>query len=172
MLKTLHIPDNKEYRELKEYINSLKGKKGAILFVLYKAQELFGYLPYEVQAFISNEMNIPLSQIYGVITFYHFFRTQPIGKHLINICLGTACYVKGSEDVLKALSKELNIKTGETTSDGLFTLTTARCFGACGLAPVISIGTNIYGRLNAQKAINVIREIRAKELEKNKIENG
>lgn len=168
MIETLHIPDNKEYRELKNYIDSLKGKKGAILFVLYKAQELFGYLPPEVQAFISKEMNIPLSQIYGVITFYHFFRTQPVGKNLINVCLGTACYVKGSEDILKALSKELKIKTGETTSDRLFTLTTARCFGACGLAPVMAIGTNIYGRLNGQKAINLIREIKEKELRENK----
>jgi len=168
MLETLHIPDNKEYRELKNYIDSLKGTKGAILFVLYKAQELFGYIPYEVQAFISREMNIPVSQIYGVITFYHFFRTQPVGKNLINVCLGTACYVKGSEDILKALSKELKIKTGETTSDKLFTLTTARCFGACGLAPVMAIGTNIYGRLNAQKTINIIREIKEKELKENK----
>lgn len=168
MIKTLHIPDNKEYRELKNYIDSLKGKKGAILFVLYKAQELFGYLPPEVQAFISKEMNIPLSQIYGVITFYHFFRTQPVGKNLINVCLGTACYVKGSEDILKALSKELKIKTGETTSDRIFTLTTARCFGACGLAPVMAIGTNIYGRLNGQKAINLIREIKEKELKDKK----
>lgn len=168
MIETTHIPDNKEYRELKDYIDSLKGKKGAILFVLYKAQELFGYLPPEVRAFISKEMNIPLSQIYGVITFYHFFRTQPVGKHLINVCLGTACYVKGSEDLLKALSKELKIKTGETTSDRLFTLTTARCFGACGLAPVMAIGTNIYGRLNGQKAINLIREIKEKELKEKK----
>ncbi|MGQ9844643.1 MAG: NADH-quinone oxidoreductase subunit NuoE family protein [Caldisericia bacterium] len=168
MIETIHIPDNKEYRELKDYIDSLKGKKGAILFVLYKAQELFGYLPPEVQAFISKEMNIPLSQIYGVITFYHFFRTQPVGKNLINVCLGTACYVKGSEDILKALSKELKIKTGETTSDRLFTLTTARCFGACGLAPVMAIGTNIYGRLNGQKAINLIREIKEKELKEKK----
>ncbi|MGB9750261.1 MAG: NAD(P)H-dependent oxidoreductase subunit E [Caldisericia bacterium] len=168
MLETLHIPDNKEYRELKIYIDSLKGKKGAILFVLYKAQELFGYIPYEVQAFISREMNIPVSKIYGVITFYHFFRTQPVGKNLINVCLGTACYVKGSEDILKALSKELKIKTGETTSDRIFTLTTARCFGACGLAPVMAIGTNIYGRLNAQKAINIIKEIKEKELKETK----
>lgn len=168
MIETVNIPDNKEYRELKNYIDSLKGKKGAILFVLYKAQELFGYLPPEVQVFISNEMNIPLSQIYGVITFYHFFRTQPVGKNLINVCLGTACYVKGSEDILKALSKELKIKTGETTSDRLFTLTTARCFGACGLAPVMAIGTNIYGRLNGQKAINLIREIKEKELKEKK----
>lgn len=168
MVKELHIPDNKEYRELKNYIDSLKGKKGAILFILYKAQELFGYLPPEVQAFISKEMNIPLSQIYGVITFYHFFRTQPVGKNLINVCLGTACYVKGSEDILKALSKELKIKTGETTSDRIFTLTTARCFGACGLAPVMAIGTNIYGRLNGQKAVNLIREIKEKELKDKK----
>lgn len=168
MIETLHIPDNKEYRELKNYIDSLKGKKGAILFVLYKAQELFGYLPPEVQAFVSKEMSIPLSQIYGVITFYHFFRTQPVGKNLINVCLGTACYVKGSEDILKALSKELKIKTGETTSDRIFTLTTARCFGACGLAPVMAIGTNIYGRLNGQKAINLIREIKEKELKEKK----
>jgi len=172
MIETVHIPDNKEYRELKEFIDSLKDEKGAILFVLYKAQELFGYLPIEVQSFISKEMKIPLSQIHGVITFYHFFRTQPIGKNLINVCLGTACYVKGSEDVLKAISKELKIKVGETTSDRIFTLTTARCFGACGLAPVMVIGTNIYGRLNAQKAINVIKEIREKEMKEQKEKNG
>ncbi len=168
MLKTVHIPDNKEYRELKKFIEEHKDKNGAILFVLYKAQEIFGYLPYEVQYFISEEMKIPISKIHGVITFYHFFRTHPVGKYLINVCLGTACYVKGSEDVLKALSKELKIKTGETTGDKLFTLTTARCFGACGLAPVMSIGENIYGRLNAQKALNIIREIKERELKEEK----
>lgn len=171
MLKTVHIPDNEQYRELKQFIDETKDEKGAILDVLYKAQELFGYIPYEVQYFISEEMKIPISQIYGVITFYHFFRTQPIGKYLINICLGTACYVKGSEDILKALSKELKINTGETTPDRLFTLTTARCFGACGLAPVMNIEKNIHGRLNAQKALNVIREIKEKELKK-ETDNG
>ncbi len=163
MIKNLRIPDNQDYRELKKFIEENKEGKGAILNVLYKAQEIFGYLPVEVQYFVAKELNVPTSQIFGVVTFYHFFRTQPIGKYLINVCLGTACHVKGADSVLKTLSKELKINAGETTSDKLFTLSTARCFGACGLAPTMMVGKEIYGRLTPLKVVNIIKEIIEKE---------
>jgi NADH:ubiquinone oxidoreductase subunit E len=163
MIKNLRIPDNQDYKELKKFIEENKEEKGAILSVLYKAQEIFGYLPVEVQYFIAKELNVSTSQIFGVVTFYHFFRTQPIGKYLINVCLGTACHVKGADSVLKALSKELKINAGETTNDKLFTLSTARCFGACGLAPTMMIGKEIYGRLTPLKVVNIIKEIIEKE---------
>ncbi len=162
--KNLKIPDNPEYRKLKEYIDENKGKRGSILQILLEAQRIFGYLPEEVQYFIAKETGIPSADIYGIITFYNFFRTEPIGKYLINICRGTACHVKGSEDILEALSKHLNVKIGGTTKDRLFTLSTARCFGACGLAPVMMINNEVYGRLNPTKAVEIIKEIKEREV--------
>jgi NADH-quinone oxidoreductase subunit E len=160
MIETLKIPDNEDYRKLKNFIEENKNVKGALIKVLYRAQDIFGYLPPETQYFVAKEMGIPTSQVHGVVTFYNFFRQYPIGKKLINICLGTACHVKGAKDVLDALSKELKIKVGETTEDKMFTLSTARCFGACGLAPTMMIGEEVYGRLNGQKAINIIKQIK------------
>jgi NADH:ubiquinone oxidoreductase subunit E len=164
MNEQIVIPENEQYQELREFIAEYKNSKGALLNVLYKAQSLFGYLPREVQYFISRGLHVPPSQILGVITFYHFFRTQPVGKYVINLCLGTACHVKGAADVLKAVSKELKIDVGETTEDRLFTLSTARCFGACGLAPTMMVNEEIYGRLTPLKVVNVIKEIREREL--------
>ncbi len=158
-----HIPDNEEYRALKKFIEEHRNTPGPLIQVLHKAQSIFGYLPPEVQKFVSSELNVPLSEIYGVVTFYNFFRTEPIGKHVINVCTGTACHVKGSKVVLEALCKELGVEVGGTTEDKFYTISTARCFGACGLAPVMVIDEEVFGRLSPQKAINIIKDFKKAE---------
>ena len=161
-MQTIHVPDNPHYRELKKFIEENRQLPGPLIQVLHRAQKLFGYLPPEVQVFIAREMNESLARVYGVITFYNFFRTEPIGDHIINVCLGTACHVKGSADVLKSLVKKLDVRVGGTTGDRFYTLSTARCFGACGLAPVMMIDDEVYGRLNPQKAVAIIQELKGK----------
>lgn len=145
-----------EFKLLKEYIDSLKDSQGVLMQILHKAQNIFGYLPIEVQKFISEEMDIPLAEIYGVATFYTQFSIEPKGKHKIGVCLGTACYVKGSQLVLDKLSKELNIKVGSTTEDNLFTLEATRCLGCCGLAPVMMIDDEVYGKLDPKNIPDII----------------
>ena len=161
--ESLHIPDNEHYRELKKFIEEHRNTPGPLIQVLHKAQGIVGYLPKEVQFFVARELNIPFSKVYGVVTFYNFFRTEPIGKHVINVCLGTACHVKGAKDVIDAIEKELGIGVGSTTEDKFFTLSTARCFGACGLAPVMVIDEEVYGRLSPQKVINIIKDFKKAE---------
>jgi len=133
--------------ELKAAIAELKSQPGALMPVMQKAQEIYGYLPIEVQTMISEEMNIPLEKIYGVATFYAQFALEPKGDYQISVCLGTACYVKGSQKILDELEAELGIKTGQCTPDGKFSLDACRCVGACGLAPVMMINGEVYGRL-------------------------
>ncbi len=156
----IHIPDNEHYRELMKFIEENRETPGPLIQVLHKAQEIFGYLPVEVQYFVAREMNVSYSKVYGVVTFYNFFRTEPIGDHIINVCLGTACHVKGAQEIIKALIKELGLKVGGTTKDRFFTLSTARCFGACGLAPVMLIDNEVYGRLNPQKAVQIMQQFK------------
>ena len=140
----------KEQEEaLKEVIHQLKDTKGALMPIMQKAQEIYGYLPIEVQTMISDETGIPLEKIYGIATFYAQFALQPKGKYQISVCLGTACYVKGSGDVFAKLGECLGIQGGECTNDGKFSLEACRCIGACGLAPVITINDDVYGRLVA-----------------------
>ncbi|HDP95309.1 MAG TPA: NAD(P)H-dependent oxidoreductase subunit E [Candidatus Aminicenantes bacterium] len=161
MLQTrAHTPENPQFRQLREFIHSHRNIPGPLILVLQRAQELFGYLPSEVQGFVAKEMNLPQSEIFSVVTFYNFFRTQPIGDHIINVCLGTACHVKGAQSLLDALADELKIPVGGTTKDGIFTLSTARCFGACGLAPAMMIDEEVFGKLNPDKGRKVIREFR------------
>ena len=157
----MHIPeDNPQYKALKREIIRYRRKPGPLIQVLHRAQEIFGYLPPEVQFFVAKELNVPLSSVYGVVTFYNFFRTEPVARHIINICMGTACHVKGAANVAEALSKELGIKIGETTEDKMFTLSTARCFGACGLAPVMMINDEVYGKLTPEKAVEIVKKYR------------
>lgn len=155
-----HIPENAHYKKLRDFIQTQRNTPGPLILVLQKAQELFGYLPREVQAFVARELNLSQSEVFSVATFYNFFRTEPIGDHIINVCLGTACHVKGAQHVLDALADELQIRVGGTTADGFFTLSTARCFGACGLAPAMMIDEEVYGKLTADKARKVIRDYR------------
>jgi len=150
----------KEFAELKEYIDSVKNVQGILMQTLQKAQEIFGYLPLEVQKFISDETNIPLADIYGVVTFYTQFTIEEKGKHTIGVCLGTACYVKGSQEIIDKLSDELNVKVGQTTEDKLFTLEATRCLGCCGLAPVMVVDEDVYGKVDSKKVPEIIAKYR------------
>ncbi len=132
---------------LKTAIAELKDVQGSLMPIMQRAQEIYGYLPIEVQTMISDETNIPLEKIYGVATFYSQFALQPKGEFQISVCLGTACYVKGAGDLVTKLEKELGIANGECTADGKFSLDSCRCVGACGLAPVMLINEDVYGRL-------------------------
>ncbi|MBE5961026.1 MAG: NAD(P)H-dependent oxidoreductase subunit E [Lachnospiraceae bacterium] len=143
---------------LLDVIASLKGEEGCLMPILQKAQEIYGYLPVEVQTIISNELDIPLEKVYGVVTFYSQFSLYPKGKYKISVCLGTACYVKGSGDIYNELMDKLGITSGECTPDGRFSLEACRCIGACGLAPVMTVNDDVYGRLT----IDDIDEILAK----------
>lgn len=148
--------DNQMYRELKEIISEKKKIRNPLIEVLREAQTIFGYLPIEVQQFVSTELDVPLNTIYGVVTFYNFFTMKPRGKYVINVCTGTACFVKGAPKVIQMLSEELKIKMGETTPDGQFTLSAVRCVGACSLAPVFVIGEETYGRVETKAQVDEI----------------
>lgn len=148
---------DQRYQRLEAVIEKYKGKPGALIPVLHQAQLIFGYLPKEVQIKIAEGLDIPLSEVYGVITFYSLFSTKPKGKYTIGVCMGTACYVKGAAAVVEKLEKELGIKVGDSTPDGLFTLTITRCLGACGLAPVLTIGEDVYGRLSPDKLPEILK---------------
>ena len=124
---------------IKEIVNRYKDEPTPLMMILEAIQNEYGYIPLEVQELLSELLNIPVSEIYGVVTFYSFFSLTPKGKYVIGVCLGTACYVKGSQRVMDKFSELLNIKPGQTTKDGLFTLDALRCIGACGIAPAISI---------------------------------
>lgn len=148
--------DNALFAQLRDVIAEKKSLQNPLIEVLRQAQEIFGYLPIEVQEFIAAEMNIPASKIYGVVTFYNFFSMKPRGKHMLNVCTGTACYVKGAPKVIQMLSEELGIKMGETTKDGLFTMSAVRCVGACSLAPVFVIGEDTFGRVEKKDQLKAI----------------
>ena len=143
---------------LKNYIAEHKEEKGALMPILQKAQDIYGYLPIEVQKIVALEMDIPIEKVYGVSTFYSQFTLSPKGKYQISVCLGTACYVKGSGDIYNKLCEKLGIKGGECTPDGKFSLEACRCIGACGLAPVMTVNDEVYGRLT----VSDIDEILAK----------
>lgn len=130
--------------------------KGALMPILQKAQDIYGYLPIEVQTKISDELNVPLEKIYGIATFYSQFSLYPKGKYKVSVCLGTACYVKGSGDIFNKLQDLLGIKDGECTPDGMFSLESCRCIGACGLAPVITINEDVYGKLTLDDLDGII----------------
>ena len=141
---------------LLDCIRSHSGEAGALMPVLHEAQEIYGYLPAEVQTVIAEELNIPLAEVYGVATFYSQFSFAPKGKHKISVCLGTACYVKGSDKVLEAIEKELRISCGECTPDKKFSIDSCRCVGACGLAPVMIVDGEVYGRLTAKDVAGIL----------------
>ncbi|HIQ70944.1 MAG TPA: NADH-quinone oxidoreductase subunit NuoE [Candidatus Onthenecus intestinigallinarum] len=136
-----------QYAALRAAIAEHKGEQGALMPVLQAAQNIFGYVPEDVQKTIAEGLGVTLSEVYGVATFYSQFSLEPNGEHVIGVCLGTACYVKGSQKVLDRLAEELEVEVGKTTKDGKFTLNATRCLGACGLAPVMMIGDEVYGRL-------------------------
>lgn len=148
------------FQELEQFIDSMPSTKGELIRVLHKAQEIFGYLPEEVQKFVGKKLNVPTAKVFGVVSFYSYFTMIPKGEYDIAICLGTACYVRGAEKILDALKKELGIDVGETTPDGKFSITGLRCIGACGLAPVITIGEKVYGRITPDMVSGILDEYR------------
>ncbi len=143
---------------IKDVCKSFGNKPGEVINVLHKVQGEYGYLSAEVQEVIANELNIPISRVYGIVSFYSFFTMTPKGRYPISICLGTACYVRGAEKVLDEFKRLLNIQVGGTTEDGKFSLNCLRCVGACGLAPVLTIGDKVYGRMTPDKVKEVIAE--------------
>ena len=131
---------------------------GELINILHEAQELHGYLPREVQEIIARQLSIPVAKVYGVVTFYSFFTMTPKGEHPISVCMGTACYVRGAEKVLDEFTRILKIDVGETTPDGKFSLSSLRCVGACGLAPVVLIGEKVYGRVTPAEVEKILKE--------------
>ena len=125
---------------------------------LEQVQHELGYLPEDVLSYLAESMNMPLSKIYGVVTFYSLFTTEPIGKYVVSVCMGTACYVKGAGDILAEFERQLDVKVGGTTKDGNFTLRACRCLGACGLAPVLNVNGKVFGRLTKDRVAEIIRQ--------------
>ncbi|GAA0703668.1 NAD(P)H-dependent oxidoreductase subunit E [Paraclostridium ghonii] len=154
---------NKLFEELDVFIDSLPTKKGALIQVLHYAQNLFGYLPKEVQLHIAKKLDVSPSKVYGVVSFYSYFTTEQKGEYKISVCLGTVCFVKGADKILSEFEKELGIKSGETTPDLLFSLEGLRCVGACGLAPVVVVNEKVYGQVTLDQVKDIIAEYKQSE---------
>lgn len=148
------------YAQLDNIIEKHKAVQGPLIQVLHAAQELFGYLPDKVQQRIAKGLDIPLSEVHGVLSFYSFFTTVPRGEHTIRVCLGTACYVRGGKQVLEKFEHELGISVEDTTDDRKFSLEVNRCVGACGLAPVVTVGEDVYKRVKVDKVPGIIEKYR------------
>jgi len=146
----------KVFGDIQTLIHDTGGKAGALIRVLQQAQGMIGYLPTPVIATISRDLKVPLSEVYGIISFYHFFSMKPKGKNVVQVCMGTSCYVKGGDKILDALKRDWNLEPGGITSDGRFSLEIVRCLGACGLSPVIAVGTDIHGRVKPGKLNDIL----------------
>jgi NADH:ubiquinone oxidoreductase subunit E len=147
-------------KELTDFIEEWKVKPGNLIMILHRIQGEFGYIPREAAEKLARLTDTPLAKIYGVITFYHFFKTTRPGKHSIQICLGTACYLKGGQEILDEAQSILSIKGDEVTDDGLFSIDPVRCLGCCGLAPVINIGNDVYGKVTKEQLPEIIAKYR------------
>ena len=159
------LQNQKLFDELDTLIQNLPvADESSLIYVLKEAQGIFGYLPKEVQLHIADKLGVPYSKVYGVVSFYSYFSTNPVGEHKISVCLGTVCFVKGSDKIMAEFEKELNIKAGETTSDLKFTLDGLRCVGACGLAPVVVVDGKVYGLCTPDQVTNILDEYREVEL--------
>lgn len=156
--------NSEKLRKLEEYIDALPDTEGELINILHEAQDIFGYLPEELQLFISRKLGLTAAKVFGVVTFYSFFTMEPRGKHIVNVCMGTACFVKGAENILMEVKKQLGIKEGNTTEDGLFTIDTLRCVGACGLAPVMIVDGKVFGRINVEDVAGILNECKKTEL--------
>ena len=152
--------DREKLKRLETYIDSVEEKEGCLINVLHEAQDIFGYLPRDVQLFISRKLGFTAAKVFGVVTFYSYFTIEPRGKHVINICMGTACFVKGAEKILEEFKAQLKIKDGNKSEDGLFTIDTLRCVGACGLAPVVTVDGKVFGRVKVEDVEKIIKEYR------------
>lgn len=156
---TSHPDGDERYKAIDRSLKLFRYEKDSLLEVLNSAQEAFGYLSPEVMVYISGHLGVPLSRVYGVATFYHMFTFEPLGKHNCIVCTGTACHVKGSDQIVAALEEEFQVKAGSTTEDGLFSLTIARCLGSCGLAPVTVLDGEVSGKQTPEGVIARVREI-------------
>lgn len=151
--------DREKLEKLEQYIDGLERKEGALINILHEAQDLFGYLPEDLQLFVSRKLGVTAAKVFGVSTFYSYFTMEPRGKHTINVCMGTACFVKGADKVLEEFRKQLNIKDGKNMSeDGTFSLDSLRCVGACGLAPVVLVDGKVFGRVKVEDVSRIISE--------------
>jgi len=148
---------------LEPCLEAYAGTKGSLITILQKAQELYGYLPVDLLAYIADRTGVKPSKVMGVVTFYTQFRTKPVGKHLILLCQGTACHVNGSVEIEQAIREHLDVEEGEITPDGLFTFNNVACLGCCSLSPVMMIGGKTYGNLTKQSAVKILKEIAAEE---------
>lgn len=146
--------------QISAFIEEWKSKPGNLIMVLHQVQQTYGYIPRNIAIEISERLSVPLAKIYGVVTFYNFFKLQKAGKYKIQVCLGTACYIRGGDDLLKALEKELGIGLNATTPDGMFSIEAVRCLGCCGLAPVIVVNGNVHGRLTAKDVPALVEQYR------------
>ena len=159
------LQNKKLFDKLDSLIDTIpKSDESALIYVLKEAQGIFGYLPKEVQLHIAGRLGISPAKVYGVVSFYSYFSTNPVGEHKISVCLGTVCFVKGSDKIMSEFEKQLNIKAGETTSDLKFTLDGLRCVGACGLAPVVVVDGKVYGLCTPDQVTDILDEYRELEL--------
>lgn len=149
---------DRKLEQIKLAIEQFKQMKGALIPVLHEVQDVYGFLPEPVLQVVSAELDLPMSEIYGVASFYHFFSLTPKGEHVIHVCMGTACYIKGAQGILDRLSTELKVPVQGTTEDNKFTLEATRCLGACGLAPVLTIGEKVHGRLTPNAVPKMLKE--------------
>lgn len=154
------LQNTEKKEQLLAVIEKYRGTPGALMPVLQGAQSIFGYVPEDVQQLIAEQLGVMLTEVYGVSTFYSQFSLEPKGEHVIGVCMGTACYVKGSQRVLDKIASELDVEVGKTTSDMKFTLDATRCLGACGLAPVIMIGEDVHGRLAPEDIPDILAKYR------------
>jgi len=158
-MSSIKIKIKKENREkIVEICNRFHNNPGELINVLHQTQDFLGYLPAEAQEVIAEQLNIPTAKVYGVVSFYSFFSMIPKGKYPISVCMGTACYVRGAKKVLDEFKRILNIPVGQTTPDGKFSLSSLRCVGACGLAPVVLVGEKVYGRVSPDGVKDIIKE--------------
>lgn len=143
-------------KELSSFIDEWKGKPGSLIMILHRVQQDYSYIPREAAERLARELGLPLAKIYGVITFYHLFKTEKPGKHRLAICLGTACYLKGAQSLIEEAQDILGITGHEVTADGLFSIDAVRCVGCCGLAPVMMVGNEVYGKLSKEQVPEII----------------
>ena len=153
--------DKALFAKLDKHIDSLPSKQGALIPVLHKAQDIFGYLPQEVQNHVAHKLDIPSSKVYGVVSFYSFFTMTKKGKYRVNVCMGTPCFVRGADKILAKFETALNVQSGTTTQDGEYSLDALRCVGACGLAPVVIVNGKVYGRIGENDVDGVIKDFLA-----------
>ena len=146
--------------ELKSFIGEWKDKPGNLIMVLHKVQQTYGYIPRNIAIEISSMLDVPLAKIYGVVTFYNFFKLQKAGKYIAQVCLGTACYLRGGDDLIKEFEKQLGVGVNATTPDGLFSVEAVRCLGCCGLAPVVVVNGEVYGKLKKDDVAGIIEKYR------------